>query len=59
MNRRAEPFSHRKDPVILDFRGIKAERNEILEHVLKQVLDAQVVLGYSRMYHRHARTAGR
>jgi hypothetical protein len=58
MNRQPEPFSHRKNPVILDFHSLmRVERNEILEHVLKQILDPQVVLGYSRMHHRHSRTS--
>lgn len=60
MNCQKETFSDRKDPVILDFRGlIRTERNEILEHVVKQVIDARDALGYSRMYHRHSRTSGR
>lgn len=50
----------RKDPIILDFCSLaRTEKNEILEHVLKQVIDARVVLGYSRMYHRHSRTTVR
>jgi hypothetical protein len=57
MNLQSEP---RKDQVILDIRSLNpGTNNEILKHVLEQVIDSQVMLGYSRMYHRHARTSGR
>ena len=45
--------------IMLDPRWIEQrEINEILEHVLLQVREAQVASGYSRMHHRHSRTSG-
>ncbi len=53
------PVQTKETPATLDPRILeRTEMTEILEYVLRQIRDAHVVSGYSRMHHRHSRTSG-